>query len=996
MKGKPYHLFVLVILVGGTVFGQGTTGAIRVHVQTQDESVLPRASIQVRSPEALGTRTGATDENGVATLTGLDPSAVYVVTVTLGRFNTACFEDVLVKAGQTTTLRASLALAPVQAEIEVVAESPTVDFASAISGQDITLQLTESLPTGRTYQSYLQLVPGVLPTDPSIADENPAVRSGLNYADRGGEIGRSRDNFYYIEGIDVTDAYSGLFGADVNTEIIQEQNVMTGGIPAEFVGAPGLVSSVVTKSGGNQLRGSLSYYFQSDALVEENENAEAADFTSFDTAFTLGGPIARDRLWFFTSYRMLSRKEEVSSLETGRYLRTVTTESDQAFLKLSYSPVPSIKIVGTYLSDPTETDGNTDRLVLNNRSFTEETGGDRYILSYSQVLGPAFLSLSVGKHNGELSNYPADPSVSNTAMVRAADLGEFSLADQYLGGSGARVFDERDNNLAKGAIDWYVGTGWGDHTLTLGAEHAEAIRRRDSRRSGGASYTSVHPRYAGVPAGELWVPGWSPSWMINDSFLALLIDVIDASPNAAYHHSILDGNGDGVISPPELLLNLVFDSTEGNPHGMVNHRRSVEISTGAQRYTAKAMTFYLQDSFRMKRLTVNAGLRAEQWRHYATSGERIFTFDWEVAPRVGVIYDLTGAARHKLSLYYGRYYDPIRMNMTDFAGTLIGPVTESQLFVNGEWLTLRVSGGPQHRTAYFAPTTKTPYTDDLQLGYQVELGRNMSLEALAIRRRTRDIMEDYDLCLYAYCADGSSYYTGDTTHPGTLWLGLGYFGYDANPGSDFVIATLAGGERDWQGLELVFRKRYSDSWQMLASYTYANASGNTNSDSNADFQGDVLALDPRAPNMYARQPGLIEHLAKVAGSYSWDNGLQVGGTYRWSSGTVASRAWNAFNRDIPVRDDPYEWNGATTQWVAEDSVGAFENDAWGTLDLRALYRRRIGRVEGELFLDVFNALNDQAAVRNENKVTGTAATEFDDPIQWVPPRRFYLGVRLSF
>ena len=99
--------------------------------------------------------------------------------------------------------------------------------------------------------------------------------------------------------------------------------------------------------------------------------------------------------------------------------------------------------------------------------------------------------------------------------------------------------------------------------------------------------------------------------------------------------------------------------------------------------------------------------------------------------------------------------------------------------------------------------------------------------------------------------------------------------------------------RTWQGAELIYRKRMSNNWQMLGSYSYADGKGNTNSDSNADFQGDVLWLDPRAPNQEGTQPGLVEHLFKVAGTYQWDNGVSVGGAYRWNSGAIVSRTFSA-------------------------------------------------------------------------------------------------------
>jgi hypothetical protein len=234
---RPLTLcFAAALAVCGVVFGQGMTGSIRVIVRAPDGSVVPGATVTAEAPDALGARTAVSDQRGMATFAGIQPSAAYLVTVTLDQFEPVHFENVLVRAGQTSTLRAVLKVVPIQAEILVIGESPTIDFSSTITGQDITLELTESLPTGRTYQNYLQLVPGVMPTDPTDLDENPAARSGMNYTDGGGNIGRSRDNFYYIEGIDVTDPYRGTFGANLNTEIIQEQSVMTGGIPAEYVG----------------------------------------------------------------------------------------------------------------------------------------------------------------------------------------------------------------------------------------------------------------------------------------------------------------------------------------------------------------------------------------------------------------------------------------------------------------------------------------------------------------------------------------------------------------------------------------------------------------------------------------------------------------------------------------------------------------------------------------------------------------------------------------
>jgi hypothetical protein len=282
-------------------------------------------------------------------------------------------------------------------------------------------------------------------------------------------------------------------------------------------------------------------------------------------------------------------------------------------------------------------------------------------------------------------------------------------------------------------------------------------------------------------------------------------------------------------------------------------------------------------------------------------------------------------------------------------------------------------------------------------GYQVDLGRNMSLETAYTYRRTRDILEDYDLALFAYSVNGTTDYAGPIDDPQSMWLGLDYFGYTENPGSNFVIATLNGGKRDYQGVDLIFRKRYSNNWQLLGSYTYNWAKGNTNSDSNADFQGDVLYLDPLAPDTYRKQPGVIPHVFKAAGSYIWPVGIELGAAFRYNSGTIASRTALASQRNLPIQVDvPYVYAGVNDFWVTSDAIGSLQNPAWAQLDLRAQYKKMFNRIGTEFFVDIFNVLDNQDSIRDQDLVAGAGGTAFGQPIRFLDPRRFFLGARLTF
>jgi len=271
----------------------------------------------------------------------------------------------------------------------------------------------------------------------------------------------------------------------------------------------------------------------------------------------------------------------------------------------------------------------------------------------------------------------------------------------------------------------------------------------------------------------------------------------------------------------------------------------------------------------------------------------------------------------------------------------------------------------------------------------------MAVELSVYHRETTNIIEDYDLCLYA-----GECYTGDPNAEGAFYLGPEYFGYSSTPpGINFFIATLKGGKRELNGAEVVFRKRLSNSWQGLFAYTFTDATGNTNSDSNADFAGDVLFLDPRAPNIEDKQPGSIDHLVKLAGSYHFDFGLVLGSSYRWNSGVYTTRAFRAFGRNLPVGGGTYVYNGATDEfagWAEPNTIGGVKNPSYGVLDFSASYEHRFGQVGAEFFLSVFNILDDQAPILTESVAAGTGSSQFGDPILWVGPRAITLGARVSF
>lgn len=1009
----------LMLVASSAVLGQAQRGTVTVTVTSADDgSVLPGATVEARSDQTLTTRTEVTDSDGRAQLVALDPAANYVVTVRLEGFAPARVEDIFVRAGQNSSMDVELQLEEFTEELVITGESPVVDTTSTTAGQEITLELTEALPTARSYQDYLQLVPGVQDTLGST--NNPASRSGVNYRDahrEGGDVAFSTDNLYYFDGINVTDRATGTNGADLNTEIIQEQSVLTGAIPAEFIGVPGLVSNVVTKSGGNTFSGSVNYYFLDDSLVEDNEHFPEETFSNIDTAATLGGPIVRDKAWFFASFRRVEDERDLVN-EEGDFLRTVNREADQGFGKVTWAITTHDLLSGIFLTDPRDEDGRFDRSIPNSRDSTRERGGERWSLSYNRVWGAAALEAAATDHSSDFNQFPKDRSQANAVSFRPGLDPAPTSAEEALGGAGVDFIDERSTDSVRGSFEYLFDTGWGDHAAKLGVVDWGSTLFENPQTVGDPPATFLSLNARGTDGSILLceITGsctGGDNWSVVD-FGASSDEIqgFNESLTEAQRQTLIgagwDENGDGFFDTDELANNMVFSSNAGNPHGLINYTRDLQVQAGVSEKSSESTHYFLQDSWQWNKWSVNAGVRVEDTTFIDDAGNDVGTFDTEVAPRVSIAYDVRGDGRSSIGVFYGEYYDAFRDNAIDFAGSLTGRVIEEQVWAEplNDWVNFRFRGGTTVQDAFFAPEIRTPVTEEIQLQYKQDLGRNMMVEINLIDRETSDIGEDYG-SLYYNAAQYASL-GGDPNDP-TFFLGPGFFGFptleDIPTNLNFMIASLPPAAfRDWQGAELIFRKRFSDNWQLLASYNYADAEGNTNSDANFDGAGDVIFLDPRAPNRTGTQPGLVEHLFKVHGSYRWDNGFQVGSSYRWNSGITLNRnQGQAFGRSLPDRVETdfgfggWPGGGFEDTWIAPDALGFIDGESYGVLDLRGSYIWTPGeRIEVDFFVDVFNALDDQSVIRVQDLVSGGEGFDFLEGINFVEPRRYNLGARLRF
>ena len=993
-------LAIFTIAISASFISADDTGALNVTVVDSSGNAVVGAVVSAKTSESLRSASGATNSDGTVKLSFLDPSSKYVVNVKASGFASSSATNITVVSGQTRGL--SLVVASATADMDelvvVASREALIDTTSAQQGLDITLALTESLPTGRNYQSYLQLAPSVKPSNTG----NPSSKSGVNYRDAFGQTGRSTDNVYYIDGVNVTNVDNGLANSNLNSEIIQEQQVLTGGLSAEYEGGTGLVSKVITKSGGNEFTGSINYYFQNDSLVADNDNLPNNTYNKFDTAITLGGPIIKDKLWFFASMQTKETEIDVSDLEAGTVLRTSTASSDLGFGKLTAQITDNDFLSFSYFDDPYDRDATTSATTLNNRDSASAQGGSNTNLTWTHSFDKGVLTVSKSSHEGESSTLAANSDTRND--VAYTDTAEATLAARNKGGSGSNSINFSNKDELSVTYDFNIN----NHEIKVGYLKTENERLENLVYTGdSAQYTSIGASDIGTSYDEYLNTTWNGVTDVSEDDEAR---VLTAGNAIASFVTAYDTDASGAVDATELAA-ATYNSTSGNPTGDVNVYRILQVQKAPLTLRSEGQAMFIQDTIYHGQWTFDVGFRAESYEHFGSDGSKIADFDWEIAPRMSVTYDINGDGRSKLYVYDGRYYDPIRTDMTGFAGTLNGSVREEQIYLADQWITYRTRGGAQEQDAYFSPNTKTPYTDELILGYSQLIGEDKSISVTYTDRKTKDIMEDFGAYVYscggpegAVTPAGCPSYGYDAADGGNgilntdFGLPLSYFGWDAYPNSNYIIGTLAGGHRNYTGLEIAFRKRPTDDkpYSILASYTNNQAEGNSNSDGNADLQGDFDWLDPRAPNMYGPQSGNMEHQLKFAGTYQITEKLEAGMVFNWNSGYLFTKGKSVYSRNVPAQGEAYSVGGLSRNWI-ENQFGTEQAPSYYELDLRLKYTTNImSDRELEVFVDVFNVLDNQAVIEVMPFVDGDGIYDFGEGNDWVSPRSFYLGARLSF
>jgi len=296
-------LALLALLASITpAFAQETTGNIEGRLVDSEGKAIAFANINVTSPSLQGGRGVMSASDGYFGVFKL-PVGMYKVTISHVSYHDAIYEEVDVRLGRTTTLgKVTLTSKTYEAPAVIVTEKrPLIDPTTTTVGATLTSQEFQDLPIDRDYMNITTLLPNA--NDSFLGD-------GVNFAGATGQ-----ENKYFIDGAETTDPYLGLNGTALPYNFVKNIEVRTGGYEAEYRSSLGGVVNVVSKSGSNELHGQAFGFFVNNQFAGDTRIGIAepitGDFAQYDGGISLGGPIVKDKFWFFGAYNPTFATEDV-------------------------------------------------------------------------------------------------------------------------------------------------------------------------------------------------------------------------------------------------------------------------------------------------------------------------------------------------------------------------------------------------------------------------------------------------------------------------------------------------------------------------------------------------------------------------------------------------------------------------------------------------------------------------------------------------------------
>ena len=945
--GRRALLFAGVFLaLASLAFAQASgTGSVIGRITDTSGAVLPGVTVTLKSPEALGQYTAVTAADGTYRVGNLPP-ATYEAKAELSGFQTA-LQHVTVRINSTITLEFSLTVGAMSETVTVTSEAPTIDPERAGLAVNINNEALTSLPvsTQRRYQDIWALVPGVF-VRPDQSDINPSVNS------RG-----TSENSTKLDGMDVTDPFGGgVFSVSFNYDAIQDIQIKTLGAEAEDGGRTGGFMTIVTKSGSNALHGSAALFVIPDSFNSSNISGVAPnDRKDVQPDITLGGPISRDRIWFFGAYRRVQEDQTLNNAPVARERRgnlvyaKVTSQLNanhriSGLFQYDRTTAANAVMRSTAIGAPSTTGGlssATPQLVAASAFGDLITGGPLLGVNYTWVMAPTRLFQFIGSW---MVNKPqnSEPSggfdASKVIQTNAANNIAGSLTTISQEGSFG-VVDNSDRSMLYLYPSFsFAVSRWGSHDFKAGLELYPFLRNKTSR---------------------------------------------DITPLEFYFRP------PGTTGAQDVIFER--DTFRANDGGTDVANEAYERIFG----------WYFQDRWKPRsNISIKAGFRVDSNRIYTKDRELVLgpvlppgfptvTADKEFsqttfAPNFGVAWDLEkwGLIRGTA----GRYYEWLDLGGGD--GTSHAPyvvatdVARSQPRTLAPDLNQILPGAFPYGVNYGFENKKT-YTNEFSAGWEKQLPHTSSIGVTFLLKRTWDFQGSDDENVFRDPATGA-------------FLGRPFPDYDA------VLRTYAPNYsyQQFRSIQLLYTKNFARQWGMNANYWYGMHQSivrafNPTRDT-LQFHGfteDELTNDWLTPRHQARVSSFVRlpYDVMLSGFYTFTQGPRTDVlTGDFPLNATAPRVVLSNGRSVA---DPF-FNPAFPR-AGRRNVDMLRADNVHLVNLRVLKAFELGQARRlEFSADIFNLFNTDAAFGFLS--ADERATNFGQRTNFVQPRVGQLGVRFVF
>jgi outer membrane receptor protein involved in Fe transport len=978
-------------LFAGSAFAQTTTtGSIEGTVT--DPTGAAVAGVTVTATRQGGrTTTATTNDEGFFRIPALEPGQ-YTVTIESEK-GFAKYEEsnVPVNLSRTSTVAIQLRPAGATETVTVTAGGGAgIDVTQNTTGTSVSTEQFSNFPTQRTVQSLYTIAPTVTRSglrDSSGRERDPSVAGSSG-----------PENNYILDGVTVTDPAFGGSGANLPFEFVQELEIKTGAYGADIGKSTGGVFNVITKSGTNEFHGDAFAYFVAESFVREVKS-EAIPFTGaapngyseIDAGFDIGGPIVKDKLFFFGAFNPQRRK---NFFLTQTFLQDVENKVTTPFYagKITWTPSQNHQFTFSTFADYTKQEGHLfgfSGFGANLASFrgVTETGGSNYAFRLNSTFSPNFIGeFSAGLHFQRANTIPElDETfvVDRFAVLRAGSIlpvtetsviAANGLRLAFVEGSGGTV----QRNFVRGGFGLKsqqdrdriefaarMQNIFGKHTIKWGAEFAENKYRIDTRSTGGtlnfndpdhpAGPNRIENRFA-ICARTSATTITCPSQSRVDN-VQLLINAGQAPVGVTT--AVLGGVSANPTNP-FLLLDVV-------------RARDFSLDTDGDFTSTRTESFYIQEDWKATRnLQVNMGLRWDFQQAYGLGGGTYLTLNDFVSntqPRVGLSWDFLGEGNSKFFVNYARFVEtpiPLDINVRAGTDTIQNDFNSNVSRLNGApgSTVLAAFGNLGAHATPFDTGLKPQSVDEFTAGVEWSPRgyRDLTIGFRGIYRAQDEVIEDGSF------DDGGTYFLFNPGRRGT-----GNFTTTEDLAcQDPTIGCFGPARRYYRALEVTATKRFSNNYHFIASYVFSSLIGNYEglfrndngqSDPNITSLFDLVSL---LNGLYGRLPNDRPHQLKFDGGYQWPFKLMTSASFRTQSGVP-------FNALVPhpLYGDNEGFCIPGLSCVPRGTAinpitGSNRTPTTYNLDLGAYYPIALG--EGKqlrLQLDWFNVFNNQRAIRED-------------------------------